>query len=178
MESEVRSEDLAEIADAHSLADRRHCSGVAVRKIDAEQAVGAPRSIEHGRHLNRVPPERLLAKNCGACLERSNALLRVHPARSGDHHAIGLQRKQFVERIHDRCVGRELLRVERHFFIRIANGDRLRRSGAEHRLHAVAADPSGSEKTEPDHVGTTTALTKLPGRSRVASSASASFSSG
>ena len=63
---------------------------------------------------------------------------------------------------------------------RVADRRRLGRSGRQHRLHPVAADPAGAE--EPERGLTAghrrTALTKPSGWSRVASSASPSRSSG
>src|SRR3954470_16643371 len=70
---------------------------------------------------------------------------------------------------------RQRERVTDHFAVGIADDDFAHQIGGEHRFHAIAADPARAEETELH--GTTTAFTKLPGRSRVASSASPKRSS-
>ena len=97
-------------------------------------------------------------------------------ARRCDHEAVKLAAEKLLKRAGALCSGSELERLGEVFRIGVADRDRVRLASRQHRLHAIAADPAGAEETQPH--GTTTAFTKLPGRSRVAFSASPSLSSG
>src|SRR4051794_22648629 len=97
--------------------------------------------------------------------------------RGCDHQSIKVERQQLVERAGLARIGRKFQRLRERARVRVANADCCGMPASEHRLHAIAADPPRSEKAQPHH-GTTTALTKLPGRSRVASRAAPSRSSG
>src|SRR5206468_419782 len=137
-----------------------------------------PAFIKYCLDFRCIAPERLLAKHCRAVIERPEALLGMQRARRCDHDSVATEREQFVQGTDQLRVRRKLGRPPRHFFALVTDADSLRLTGGKHRFHTVAADPSRSEEAQPDHAGVTTALTKLPGRSRVAFRASSKWPSG
>ena len=180
VEGKVRREHFAEPALAYQFGDRPGCCRMAIGEVHSEQAVRLLRRLDHRARFGLVAPQRLLAEHCDPPLESRDRLRRVQRAGRGDDEAIELAIEHLVERTRDLrgrgdfqggfdTVGR-----------RIAQRRRRYHSFGDDRLHPVAADPAGAEKpyARKAHSKSTSALTKPSGLSRVASSASASRSSG
>src|SRR4051794_13622595 len=178
MKREIGGKNLAELACTHAIPDRLHCRGMAVTEIDAEQTVRASRSGEYGFDLRCIAAERLLTENRCASVNCRDALLGVERARRGNHHAIKVEREHCFKRVHFEREGRQDLGTCNHFRVRVADGNRDGIARCKNRFHPAATNPAGPEKAKTDHAGTIMALTKLPDRSRAASSASPSRSSG
>ena len=184
----------AERALLHKIAHRLRRPGMAIGHVDAEQAVALPRGGKDALHFRRAAAEWLLAEDGNDALQRRNRLLCMKRTRGGDDQPVQValqQRCQAVRRLRagHQCAG----------FVQLLRG-RIAQHGIQRlrlheRAHAMAADPPRAEEADAQglvgqcisaghstgclgHHGHISALTKLPGRSRVAFSASASCSSG
>jgi hypothetical protein len=165
--------DLARLDEG---ADAAHGVGVAVGQVEPKQPVGLPRGVHHCLHFGGGAAERLLTEYCDACFQRPDRLLGMQRAGSGNDDAVQTQCQQLLKATDPLCTGRELRCLRCHLVGRIGKGDRLD-AGLDHRGHAVPPDPAGAQKADA-HQKVTSALVKLPGRSRVALSASPKRSSG
>ncbi len=192
MEHEIDGVDASEFARAHEVADLPHPFGEAIREIDAEQPVRSTGRIEDGAHFRGGSPERLLAEDGGTAPQRLDRLLRVKPARRGDGDAVDPNREERVEGGDMRCVRRQKRGCGEHVRRGIGQAHDLDVARLLHGLEAVTADPSDPEESDARapvgsnssgsfgciHQKAISALRKDPGRSRVASRAAPSCSSG
>ena len=173
VERQIDGEDLAQLAAADRAGDRLDSGGAAVRQVDRQQPAGAPRGLDDAARLAFVAAERLLAEHRDPAIEGGDRLLRVQRARRGDHQAIEPVIEQGFQRRQHGGTWREVGRLRGAFRIGVGHGHGLDRAAGDDRLHSMASDPAGAEKSDarPAHAKVTSALTKPPGLSRVASSA-------
>ena len=180
MEDEVGGEYPAERAGGDQVADGLHARGEAVGQVDAEKPVADAGSGDDGGGLGGGAAERLLAEDGDAAGQRGDRLTGVQRGRRRDDEAVEVEVEEGLEAGDPFRVRGERAGLGQHGGRGIADRDRVDLAGGQHRLHAVPADPADSE--EPDagagQSKVTSALRKPSGRSRVASSASPSRSSG